>query len=79
MPLTIAAFTLPLPYLEPTVLSDGFMVGTALLMFGLAAYNGPALVHQPSAAGSGASGSVAGGSGAGAQEDSGEQPRAKLS
>ncbi|GFR39864.1 hypothetical protein Agub_g364, partial [Astrephomene gubernaculifera] len=39
VPLTIAAFTLPLPYLEPAVLGPNFLVGVALLMSGLVAYN----------------------------------------
>lgn len=39
VPLTIAAFTLPLPYLEPAVLSYNFVVGVVLLMAGLLTYN----------------------------------------
>ncbi|GIL81938.1 hypothetical protein Vretifemale_10695 [Volvox reticuliferus] len=40
VPLTIAAFTLPLPYLEPAVLGPNFVVGASLLMMGLIMYNG---------------------------------------
>ncbi|KXZ44069.1 hypothetical protein GPECTOR_74g683 [Gonium pectorale] len=39
VPLTIAAFTLPLPYLEPAMLGPNFLLGAALLMAGLATYN----------------------------------------
>ncbi|KAG2444719.1 hypothetical protein HXX76_001463 [Chlamydomonas incerta] len=39
VPLTIAAFTLPLPYLEPAVIGPNFMVGASLLMAGLITYN----------------------------------------
>ncbi|GIL43868.1 hypothetical protein Vafri_1463 [Volvox africanus] len=40
VPLTIAAFTLPLPYLEPAILGPNFVVGASLLMAGLVTYNG---------------------------------------
>ncbi|KAG2449002.1 hypothetical protein HYH02_005756 [Chlamydomonas schloesseri] len=39
VPLTIAAFTLPLPYLEPAVIGPNFLVGASLLMAGLVTYN----------------------------------------
>ncbi|PNW88454.1 hypothetical protein CHLRE_01g030300v5 [Chlamydomonas reinhardtii] len=39
VPLTIAAFTLPLPYLEPAVIGPNFLVGASLLMGGLVTYN----------------------------------------
>ena len=42
VPLTLFAFTLPLPYLDPApALGVGFFVGTGILMVGLGAYNGP--------------------------------------
>ncbi|GLC46764.1 hypothetical protein PLESTB_001488100 [Pleodorina starrii] len=40
VPLTIAAFTLPLPCLEPAVIGPNFVVGASLLMVGLITYNG---------------------------------------
>jgi hypothetical protein len=39
VPITVAAFTLPLPYLQPASLGPHFWAGTALLMAGLALFN----------------------------------------
>lgn len=39
VPVTVAAFTLPLPFLQPAPLGPHFMAGTVLLMFGLALFN----------------------------------------
>jgi hypothetical protein len=39
VPITVFAFTLPLPFLEPAQLGPNFMAGTMLLMFGLALFN----------------------------------------
>jgi hypothetical protein len=39
VPITVAAFTLPLPYLQPAQLGPHFMAGTALLMVGLLVFN----------------------------------------
>lgn len=39
VPITVAAFTLPLPFLQQTPLGPYFMVGTGLLMLGLVLFN----------------------------------------
>lgn len=39
VPVTVAAFTLPLPLLQPAQLGPHFMAGTSLLMVGLAMFN----------------------------------------
>ena len=42
VPITIFAFTLPLPYLEAAPrLGPNFVVGTLILLAGLATYNSP--------------------------------------
>jgi drug/metabolite transporter (DMT)-like permease len=42
VPLTLFAFTLPLPYLDPAPpLGPNFLLGAAVLMVGLSAYNAP--------------------------------------
>lgn len=48
VPITVAAFTLPLPYLTPAQLGPHFMAGTSLLMVGLLMFN--AQVFVPAAA-----------------------------
>jgi len=44
VPITVLAFTLPLPYLEPANLGAGFLAGTALLMAGLLMFNAHVLL-----------------------------------
>ncbi|KAG2495620.1 hypothetical protein HYH03_006220 [Edaphochlamys debaryana] len=66
VPLTICAFTLPLPYLEPAVLGPNFLLGATLLMAGLCTYNlnsWRALLglQRPGAAAQAAAGAGAGG------------------
>lgn len=48
VPVTVAAFTLPLPYLQQAQLGPHFMAGTYLLMFGLLLFN--ARLWTPAAA-----------------------------
>eukprot|EP00197_Chlamydomonas_leiostraca_P007043 CAMPEP_0202860260 /NCGR_PEP_ID=MMETSP1391-20130828/2039_1 /ASSEMBLY_ACC=CAM_ASM_000867 /TAXON_ID=1034604 /ORGANISM="Chlamydomonas leiostraca, Strain SAG 11-49" /LENGTH=566 /DNA_ID=CAMNT_0049539403 /DNA_START=243 /DNA_END=1944 /DNA_ORIENTATION=- len=44
VPLTILAFTLPLPFLEPAVMSANFVAGVIVLLVGLLVYNYHAFV-----------------------------------
>jgi hypothetical protein len=39
VPVTVAAFTLPLPFLQPAPLGPHFVAGTVLLTLGLALFN----------------------------------------